>query len=146
MGKMSRRKGSGYERKVAHILEVVWDEKFKRTPLSGGWAKEKITGDIVPIDRQEDNFPFSIECKNQKAISVPKWLNQAKEDCPEGKIPLLIFHLLRDQDEYVCLTLTNFTNLIKDYVADSYTKGSRHDFREGFITVKEKGNEDVEKT
>lgn len=142
MGKTSRRKGSSYERKVAHLLEEIWNEKFKRTPLSGGWAKEKITGDIVPIDRQEDNFPFSIECKNQKAVSIPAWLNQAKEDCPEGKMPLLIFHLLRDQNEYVCLTLADFANLVRSYVEDSRTKESRYDFRKHFITTKEK-DEDV---
>jgi len=138
MGKTSRRKGFTYERKVAHILEAVWGEQFRRTPLSGGWAKEKITGDIVPIDRQDDNFPFSVECKNQKALSVPAWLKQAKDDCPEGKMPLLIFHLPRDNDEYVCLTLADFTNLVKEYVTESCTKKGQCNFREDFITIKEK--------
>ena len=111
MGKTSRRKGSSYERVVARILQSIWSEEFRRTPMSGGWAKKKITGDIVSVDRTTNNFPFSIECKNRKTLSIPAWLKQAIEDCPLIKIPLLFFHLPRDSEEYVCLRGKDFCHL-----------------------------------
>jgi len=130
MGKTSRRKGSTYERVVAAVLAEGWGEDFRRTPMSGGWAKEKVTGDIVPVSREKDNFPFSIECKNRKTLSVPAWLEQAKEDCPPEKLPLLIFHLPRDKEEYVCLKLSDFTNLVKDFVIESRQEKNGHNFKQ----------------
>lgn len=129
MGKTSRRKGASYERIVAQLLKSFWNEEFRRTPLSGGWAKKTITGDIIPVDRNRDNFPFSIECKNRKSVSIPAWLAQTKADCPATKLPLLIFHLPRDTEEYVCLKASDFCYMIKDFIEASKEKENRHNYQ-----------------
>lgn len=145
MSKTSRRKGSSYERVVAQVLQSIWGEEFRRTPMSGGWSKKKVTGDIVPVDRKTDNFPFSIECKNRKAIAVPAWLSQAKDDCPKNRLPLLVFHLPRDTNEYVCLKLTDFATLVKDFVTKSNENPDGHDYTIVPPAVKEcKGDEQDE--
>ena len=133
MGKTSRRKGASYERVVAQLLKTFWGEEFRRTPLSGGWSKKTITGDIIPVDRPKDNFPFSIECKNQKSVSIPAWLSQAKSDCPKTKLPLLMFHLCRDTDEYVCLKASDFCYLIKDFIEASREKDNRYNYKDDVL-------------
>ena len=40
-GRNSRNKGANYERSIAKLLEKVFGEAFVRTPLSGGFAKNK---------------------------------------------------------------------------------------------------------
>lgn len=98
MGKGSRQKGSSYERKIAQILSQAFAPLvFKRVPLSGGWDKSLITGDIIPWKEDEIAFfAFSIECKNHKTLSLRDWLRQAKEDV-EGKPqkPVVVFHINR---------------------------------------------------
>lgn len=112
MGKKSRNKGSGYERKIAKILGNWWaddSELFRRTPMSGGWAKEKITGDITPVKEEGENFPFSVECKKQegwefhqfwsKKSKFWSWWEQCTDDAKRSnKQPLLIFSRNRISD------------------------------------------------
>lgn len=35
-------------------------------------------------------FPYSVECKANKAFSVYKYYDQAKENCPKGAEPLVV--------------------------------------------------------
>lgn len=48
----------------------------------------------------------------QKQWSLPKWLKQAEEDCPEGITPIIIFHQHNSSKDYVCLSLEDFFNLV----------------------------------
>ena len=153
MSKGSRIKGNSYERDVADLFDSNWNEKFRRVPLSGGWAKEKVTGDIIPVDRSADNFPFSIECKNRKTVSILDWIGQTEEDCPSNKIPLLAFHVTRG-DDYACLRLDDFCKLVKSLIESSRQNPNGHDYRvqfgcKPFIVRKKrekKGKEKVEES
>lgn len=49
--------------------------------------------------------------KNQQKWSLPKWLKQAQEDCPEGAIPIVVFHEHGTSNDYVTLRLEDFLNL-----------------------------------
>ena len=140
MGKTSRRKGSSYERVIAQILQEIWGEEFRRTPLSGGWSKKKVTGDIVPVSRSKNNFPFSVECKNRKTLAVPAWLKQAKDDCPKNQIPLLVFHVARETEEYTCLNLRDFACLVKEFVTKSREYIDGYGYKESKLEVKTNGN------
>lgn len=100
-GKKSRNKGSGYERKIAKILSKWSGMELRRTPLSGGWAKQnpKVSGDLVNISDNE--FPLHVECKNQESFewepflhgngSLKGWWDQTLRTCPNNKIPILVF-------------------------------------------------------
>lgn len=124
-GRGSKRKGATYERKVAKIFKETCDLDLSRTPQSGGFAKKSqkaddFRGDIVCLDVTKD-FKLHVECKNQKTLKIRDWLEQAQSDCPNGKTPIVIYHLdqvikegkvTRKSGEYVTLSLSDFLNLV----------------------------------
>jgi len=115
-GRTSRNKGSSFERTIAKVFEKVLGIELVRTPQSGGFAKnktsaEKFRGDIVPADSTKD-LVLHIECKNAKTWSLPKWIAQAESDCPNGKIPVVIFHKHNTSKDYIALNLQDFLSLV----------------------------------
>ncbi len=108
MGKKSRDKGASFERKVSKLLTDWWGLTFRRVPLSGGYDKSLVVGDLWITDERatiEDvkKFPFSIEAKNREEWewngifgygnkALFSYWKQAKMDAAkQSKIPLLIF-------------------------------------------------------
>lgn len=115
-GKRSKRKGSSYERTIAEKFRDRYGLNLKRTPQSGGFAKSTskardFRGDIVLLEDDKD-FLLHCECKNTQTWSLPAWLRQSEGDCPEGKVPLVIFHKHGTSQDYVCLSLENFFRLV----------------------------------
>ena len=122
-GKGNRQKGSNYENTIAKKLSSFFNILLKRTPQSGGFAKESnsdIKGDLVCLDK-DVVFNLHVECKNQKSINIKKWLEQAERDCPEGKIAIVIFHLpqlieggkiAQKANDYVVLSLSDFLLIV----------------------------------
>jgi hypothetical protein len=115
-GRTSRAKGSNFERSIAKIFEKVFGIKFVRTPQSGGFAKNKegtedFRGDIVPVDNSI-NFNLHCELKNQKNISIIKWMEQSERDCPQEKEPCVIFHKHGTSINYITLNLDTFNALV----------------------------------
>ena len=73
-------------------------------------------GDITIVDTKQ-MLLLHIECKNQQKWSLPKWIKQAESDCPEGRVPIVIFHEHNTSNDYVTLSLEDFLNLVpKDKV------------------------------
>lgn len=60
----SKRKGSSYEREVAEYLQS-WGWPAERT--RAGWSDDR--GDLAGV-------PFVVECKNQKQLNFPAWLDE----------------------------------------------------------------------
>jgi len=117
----SKAKGSDYERAIAKLFTAAYypegDGEVRRIPLSGGWDKRLVPGDLVPlkcVDKQTEemvidrSFPFSVECKTyadanvkhffsglySKETVIFEWLEQAIDDCrPSKKMPLVVFKL-----------------------------------------------------
>lgn len=88
-----RKKGQTYERRIAKILGEALNIKVRRTPQSGGWSKEAVSGDIVPVNHW---FALSVECKNYKTFpkQVYGWLVQAIYDAKQHKkVPAVFFHI-----------------------------------------------------
>lgn len=104
-GRMSKRKGSNFELTCCKLLKDWWGGDFKRVPLSGGWDKSVMTGDIfrtLPDGNIDNNFPFSIECKKQEGWTftqlfkqtgpVRTWWKQCSEEALiRNRAPILIF-------------------------------------------------------
>lgn len=124
-GKSKRNKGSNYERTIAKIFKSKLGIELRRTPQSGGFAKNSkkakdFRGDIIPIDDNID-FKLHIECKNHSNWSLPSWIRQAEEDCPEDRIPVVVFHRrqknvdgkrVQESGDYICLRLEDFLNIV----------------------------------
>lgn len=116
-GKKSKRKGSQYERDIAKRFQARYGVELKRTPQSGGFAKkcdlaDDYRGDITIVDTKQ-MLLLHIECKNQKTLSIPKWIKQAEEDCPNGRRPIVIFHQYGSSKDYVTLSLSDFLELVE---------------------------------
>jgi len=124
--KNSRKKGATFERDVAKLFSDWTGMKFRRTPMSGGWAK---TGDITPVNPKEmDDFRFNVECKNQQIWSfadlikdihsgsgIESWWIQAANDAEKSKkVPLLVFTRNRDVN-YIMLTENLYKRLAFDH-------------------------------
>lgn len=120
-GKNAKRKGGQYERDIAKKFQERYGVELKRTPQSGGFAKKSekaddFRGDITIVDTKK-MLLLHIECKNQKQWSLPKWLKQSEEDCPEGRTPIVVFHQHNSSKDYVSLSLEDFLKLVdKDKV------------------------------
>ena len=123
-GKSSKIKGATYENKIAKKFQEVWGIRLVRTPLSGGFQKssdnEEIRGDLSCIDKGI-KFLLHPECKYQRAWKLREWFNQAQEDCPSGKIPIVIFHkhqkiesgkLVDTADDFVQIRLDDFLKIV----------------------------------
>ena len=115
-GKNAKRKGGQYERDIAKKFQARYGVELKRTPQSGGFAKKSdkaddYRGDITVVDTKQ-MLLLHCECKNQKQWSLPKWLSQAEEDCPDGRVPIVVFHEHGTSKDYVCLSLEDFTELV----------------------------------
>lgn len=102
-GKRSKDKGAAFERLIARKFSETFDTILKRTPLSGGWAKEYegAAGDLVCVDEDFD-FPFCVECKNEEGWRLEslftdnhawfdRWWAQLMRECPPTKVPILVF-------------------------------------------------------
>ena len=115
-GRTSKQKGGEFERQVARSFGNTFDIELVRTPQSGGFVKnsdkaDDFRGDIVPVERNI-KLQLHLECKNQKTWKIPEWYRQAKEDCPKGKIPLVVFHKHNSNENFVHLSLEDFLSII----------------------------------
>lgn len=124
-GRSSKKKGARYENTVAKVFKSKLDIDLKRTPQSGGFAKDTkkaddFRGDITCIEADTD-FLLHAECKDHANWSLPAWIRQAEDDCPDGKIPIVIFHRrqknskgkrVQEAGDYVSLSLEDFLDIV----------------------------------
>jgi len=120
-GKRSKRRGATYERHICVKLSEWWGSEIRRTPMSGGWQKTVISGDVAAT---EHDFPFSVECKNQegweftelltaKTPCFCEWWAQCKIDNSKltiPKMPLLVFSKNNSPD-YCILTARDWDSM-----------------------------------
>lgn len=116
-GKTSKRKGETFERDIAELFQKRYGVELKRTPQSGGFAKKSekaddFRGDITIVDTKQE-LALHIECKNSKSWTLPAWIRQAESDCPDNKVPLVVFHKHGTSKNYVCVDLENFLKLVE---------------------------------
>lgn len=102
----SRAKGQRKEREIVKVFAEWWGSDFFRTPGSGAFATRGFTGADISfagdVVTKDPTFPFCIEVKNcegwhlEQLFTSPlcdlyAWWDQAVGECPEDKIPLLVF-------------------------------------------------------
>lgn len=119
-----RSKGATFEREIARQVTAWTGTEFKRTPMSGGWAK---TGDITPKDpKAMVDWPFNMELKNQESWTIPMlfkvsdtveakkmqgWWKQCTDDATKAKkIPLLLM-TKKNEPVFLMMRTTEFKRL-----------------------------------
>lgn len=138
LGRRSKNKGANYEREIRDVLKKAWGVVLQRTPLSGGFQKgisfARIKGDLNTMDPNVELL-VHLELKNQKTWSIHAWWKQTLEDCPKGKIPILVMHQgqenkdgkrVKEAEDFVLLKMSDFLDMVsvdkvlvrKDIVTD----------------------------
>lgn len=115
-GKNSKRKGGNYERAIAKKFQGAYHIELKRTPQSGGFVKnstkaDDFRGDITLVDDTKI-LVLHIECKNQQTWKLKEWLRQSEGDCPNGRVPTVVFHEHGSSNDYITLRLEDFLSLV----------------------------------
>ncbi len=137
-GKAARRKGANFERSLAKKLEKWWNQdgkysyEFCRSPMSGGSILKEgwdLAGDIAS---NAPDFSFHLELKNapssytglhnffSEKSKIWKWWDQAIEDCPDHRVPMLIINRF-DMPTFCvacCLSRTNSKFCIRDLLQE----------------------------
>ena len=101
MSRSEREKGANGEREVAALFRAAGFD-CNRTPNSGGL---RITGDLY------GDIPAHIEVKRQEVLRLPLWLRQARDEAPEGVLPVVAFRQNRGE-WYAALPLTALIDLL----------------------------------
>ena len=100
MGKSQKRKGADFERKIAELFQT------ERVGLRG-----KPDGDDADVVHDE----FYIQCKKYNRIAVYKWLKKTMDECPEGKMPIVIAQ--EDRGEiFVMMLLEDYLWEVPDFI------------------------------
>jgi hypothetical protein len=78
----------------------------------------KLGGKRQHFEAEDISHPiWSVQVKHRSPANYPKrvsdWLNQARVDAPEGKIPLLVIHLSGDRhgEDMVVMRMSDFEEM-----------------------------------
>lgn len=122
-GKTARDKGNSFERRVATFMSKLLQCAIVRTPMSGGFHKDKASnmkGDLTVLTPNVD-ISLHVECKNHRELRIREWIKQAEEDANKGDVPIVVFHKHQKIDsgkvvdsagDYVIIGLEDFTRIV----------------------------------
>jgi len=104
----SKARGMGYQRKVAEMIRKSFGlskDDCKSTPAG-------VNGpDITLSTLGQKKFPYSLELKYCKTISLPSWLRQSEEGAYRDTVPVVGFHSFDQKKDYVVLPLSHFIEI-----------------------------------
>jgi Holliday junction resolvase len=103
MGKMSREKGKRGEREVAELFRSYGYEARRGQQFAGG-------GDSPDVIHSLPGF--HVEVKFVEAFQLYKALEQASEDRPSGKVPV-VFHRRKNKNWVVVMDADDFLELFE---------------------------------
>jgi hypothetical protein len=103
----SRAKGARGERELAHFLT---EEGF---PAKRGVQFSQGKFGLTEADVVCDSLPLHVECKRVEAGNPYNWLDQAKRDAKEGKLPV-VFHKRNDHRWIVVISATDFLAILRE--------------------------------
>lgn len=70
--------------------------------------------DVILRGEAKEKFPFSIECKNCKSLSLPDWIRQANANSDNGNWLLFVKSPALETKKVVVLSLDNFKSLYEN--------------------------------
>lgn len=77
------------------------------------YGVSKVTIDRIADESYRNPCGLHFVYHNQKQWSLPKWIAQAEEDCPNGRKPIVVFHQHNSSKDYVCLSLEDFFDIVE---------------------------------
>lgn len=116
----SRRKGKDAENELADQLRKLLDDpSIRRNIDQPGRSGHDLIGESLRH--------VAIEAKRVEALSVPKWLDQAETQCPQGAIPIVVHRASGEPwRAYVRLSLQQIAVCIRvlNHFRDGYHRQS----------------------
>lgn len=109
----AKNKGKRLQNEVRDVLLDTFKELEPDDVLSTTMGDPGVDIKLSPAARKK--FPYSIECKNQEAISIWACLEQAKQNTKEGTTPLLVFRRNKSKT-YVALEFDEFIKLYQSTI------------------------------
>ena len=80
----AKRKGLDWQKNVCRIISNITGIKYDQADDSCEIHSREsgLSGaDIILRGKAKAMFPYSVECKNAKTISLPEWIRQAESNC-----------------------------------------------------------------
>ena len=114
----SREKGKKGERQVCSIAKEEGYNAYRSQQFSG--HKEKGDPDILGLPH------IHSEVKWRQNINIQDALNQAKEDCSDGNIPV-VFHRRNNEDWKVTMDIRDFFTIYREWEAGQALEGEHDD-------------------
>jgi len=106
----AKAKGRRLQNEVCETLVEHFKEK-----LESGDIRPALMGesgeDIKRSPLAKRLLPFSFECKNQEKLNIWSALEQAKANCPDGDLPVLVFKRNRSET-HVAMRFEDFLKLL----------------------------------
>lgn len=117
-GKRNKRKGRDFEKYLAERVAETFD-----LPVTDVWNSRsgRKECDIQLSAAAYEVFPYHIEAKNQRSLSVPAWLRQAEADAatvgsegrPVEATPVVVFKQHGSSRAYAIIDFEVFLGLVK---------------------------------
>ena len=99
---------------VSRITGIPYDQKSDDCEIHS--RESGLNGvDVILRGEAKKRFPFCIECKNAKTISLAEWVRQAQDNCNESDNWLLVIKSpILPMKKIVVMALSKFEQLATD--------------------------------
>lgn len=96
---------------VSRITGIPYDQKSDECEIHS--RESGLSGvDIILRGEAKKRFPFCIECKNAKTISLAEWVRQAQDNCNESDNWLLVIKSpILPMKKIVVMSLSKFEKI-----------------------------------
>lgn len=96
---------------VSRITGIPYDQKSDECEIHS--RESGLSGvDIILRGEAKKRFPFCIECKNAKTISLAEWVKQAQDNCNESDNWLLVIKSpILPMKKIVVMSLSKFEKI-----------------------------------
>lgn len=116
----AKNKGLEWQKEVCGIIAELIGEEFDQSKDDCNIHSREsgLSGtDVILRGAAKEKFPFSVECKNCKSLSIPMWISQAESNCDnEDNWILFVKSPVIPGKKIVTLSLNQFTKLFKNTI------------------------------
>jgi len=113
----AKNKGLEWQKEICQVIADITGEEFDQSKDDCNIHSREsgLSGtDIILRGAAKEKFPYSVECKNCKSISLPMWISQAESNCDNDNWILFIKSPVITAKKIVCLSLNQFMKLFEN--------------------------------
>ncbi|MCQ2086627.1 MAG: hypothetical protein MJZ37_00925 [Bacilli bacterium] len=97
---------------ISGLIGIEYDQKSDDCLIHS--RESGLSGtDVVLRGKAKELFPYSVECKNCKSISLPEWIRQADSNSDNGNWILFVKSPLLESKKVVIMPMESFEKLFQ---------------------------------